>query len=200
MKRDLEFLYEIGALRLIPRQWSRFHLPNVQNLSEHHFRVIWLALMIAAREGQGDSEKIMKMALVHDIAESRTGDVDYIGRQYVERHEHKALEHMLSGTPLKDEFLKLFKEYEERTSIESQIVKDADNLDVDMDLREQGASGHNLGQDWKGQRAWVGNTKLYTKTAKQLHKAIWSSNPHDWHIKSPFNRLNGGDWKKKGKA
>ncbi len=197
MKRELEFLYEIGALRLIPRQWSRFHLHNVANLSEHHFRVVWLALIIAAHEGKADTEKIIKMALVHDIAESRTGDADYIGRQYVDRHEDEALEHMLEGTLIKDEFMNLFEEYEKRKSIEAKIVKDADNLDVDLDLREQGASGHNLGQDWKGQRAWVGNTKLYTKAAKQLHKDIWKSNPHDWHVKSPHNRLNGGDWKTK---
>jgi len=72
MKRDVEFLFEIGALRLIPRQWQRFHLPFVQNLTEHHYRVVWLALLIANREGKGNVEKIMKMALVHDVAESRT--------------------------------------------------------------------------------------------------------------------------------
>lgn len=196
MSRDIEFLFEIGALRLIPRQWQRFHLPNVQNLAEHHFRVIWLALMIAAHEKQGNTEKIMKMALVHDIAESRTGDVDYMARQYVDRHEDKAIEDMLKGTRLKKEFIDLFHEYEKRECIEAKIVKDADNLDVDMDLREQAHAGHSLGKDWKNQRAWVGKNRLFTTTAKKMHKAIWQANPHDWHILSPHNRLNGGDWKK----
>jgi putative hydrolase of HD superfamily len=195
MKRDLEFLYEVGALRLIPRQWQRFHLPNVQNLAEHQYRVMWLALVIAAQEKKGDTEKILKMAMVHDIAESRTGDVDYIARQYVVRKEDEGIKDMLAGTSLKAEFLQLWHEYEARESIESKIVKDADNLDVDMELREQGARGHALGKDRKGERAWVGNNRLYTKTARQMHKDIWQSNPHDWHIKSPNNRLNGGDWK-----
>jgi len=195
MKRDLEFLYEIGALRLIPRQWSRFHLPDVANVAEHHFRVMWLALVIAAREKKGDTEKILKMALVHDIAESRTGDVDYLARQYVDRHEDKAIGHMLTDTSLKGEFLALHKEYEARKTIEAKIVKDADNLDVDMELKEQGARGNVLGKEWKSQREWVGNTKFYTATGKKLHAEVWRSNPHDWHIKSPYNRLNGGDWK-----
>lgn len=196
MKRDLEFLYEIGALRFIPRQWQRFHLPFVQNLTEHHYRVIWLSLIIAAREGKGDIEKIMKMALVHDIPESRTGDVDYIARQYVERHEDRALKDMLDETSLKDEFTVLWQEYEGRTTIEAKIVKDADNLDVDLDLLEQSSTGHKLANEWEEQRGYVGNHKLYTKTAKYLHAEIWKSNPHDWHTKSPSNRLNGGDWKK----
>jgi putative hydrolase of HD superfamily len=198
MKRDLEFLYEIGALRLIPRQWHRFHLHDVQNLTEHHYRVVWLALIIAAREkAKIDTEKLMKMAIVHDIGESRTGDADYIGRQYVERYEDKAIDHMLQGTPLHDEFIDLWNEYEERKSLEAKIVKDADNLDVDLDLREQGSTGHHLAQHWIKQRQFVGENKLYTNSAKKLHKEIWQSNPHDWHINSPNNRLNGGDWKKK---
>ena len=199
MKRDLEFLYEIGALRLIRRQWSRFHLHNVQNLAEHHYRVMWLALVIAAGEKQGDSEKILKMAMVHDIAESRTGDVDYLARQYVIRNEAQGIKDMLVGTSLKDEFLGLWNEYEARKSIEAKIVKDADNLDVDMDLREQWSAGHRLPDDWQTQRNHVYKTQLYTKTAKKLHEDIVRSNPHDWHIKSPRNRINGGDWKQTDK-
>ncbi len=197
MKRDVDFLYEIGALRLIPRQWQRFHLPFVQNLAEHHFRVVWLALTIAAREGKGDTERIMKMALMHDIAESRTGDVDYIARQYTQRDEEKGIADMLADTSLETEFLALIKEYEDRQTIESKIVKDADNLDVDMDLCEQGSMGHQLAKHWSKQRAFVGENKLYTETAKLLHKEIWATSPHNWHINAPNNRLNGGDWKKK---
>lgn len=200
MKRDVDFLYEIGALRNIPRQWARFHLPFVQNLTEHHFRVVWLALIIAAREGQGNTDKIMKMAICHDIAESRTGDVDYLARQYVERHEDKAVTDMLADTSIGKEFVKLWQEYEDRQTIEAKIVKDADNLDVDLDLREQAATGHRLADEWEMQRGYVGNHKLYTETAKKLHKDIWASNPHDWHKLSPNNRLNGGDWQSNSKS
>lgn len=196
MKRDIEFLFELGALRLIPRQWRRFHLQNTENVAEHHFRVTWLALIIAAREGKGNVEKIMKLAIVHDITESRTGDVDYIARQYVTRNEEQAIEDMLEGTPLHDEFVALWHEYEKRESIESKIVKDADNLSVDMEVVEQGDTGHQLVKHWEQARRHVGTTRLYTKTAKELYKLIWKSNPHDWHLNSPQNRLNGGDWKK----
>lgn len=197
MKRDVEFLFEIGALRHIPRQWSRFHLPFVQNLTEHHYRVTWLALIIAAREGKGNIEKIMKMAIAHDIAESRTGDVDYLARQYVDRHEDKAIADMLDQTSLQAEFLALIEEYEKRESIESKIVKDADNLDVDLDLREQASTGHRIADEWESNRRYVGENKLFTKTAREMHKAIWEANPHDWHNLSPGNRHLGGDWKRK---
>ncbi|HEY4160562.1 MAG TPA: HD domain-containing protein [Candidatus Saccharimonadales bacterium] len=198
MDRDLEFLYEIGAVRLIPRQWHRFHMGGVANLADHHFRVAWLALVIAAREGvKVDDAKMLKMALAHDIAESRTGDVDYLARQYVERDESKGLADMLADTSVHEEIMQLVSEYEERGSLEAKIVKDADNLDVDMELQEQAAQGHTLPGDWRKNRELVGRTKLYTDTARKIQAAIFASNPHDWHLKSPSNRVNGGDWKPK---
>lgn len=193
-------MFEIGALRLIPRQWHRFHTPDFQNLTEHHYRVTWLALIIASREKKGDTEKIMKMALVHDVAESRTGDVDYLARQYVERNEEKAIADILEDTSLEKEFLELIREYETRESIESKIVKDADNLDVDLDLREQAANGNQLERLWKEMRDHVGENKLYTPTARKLQKEIRQSDPNDWHVLSSGNRMNSGDWKKNWKA
>ncbi|MCW1908255.1 MAG: HD domain-containing protein [Candidatus Saccharibacteria bacterium] len=196
MKRDVEFLFEVGAMRFIPRQWHRFHMFNVQSLTEHHYRVIWLALLIAAREKKGDIEKIMKMALVHDVAESRTGDVDYLARQYVTRNEDMAIQDILEDTSLEQEFIDIIQEYEKRESIESKIVKDADNIDVDLDLAEQALIGHEIRSEWQEMRDHVGKTKLYTKSAKLLQAEIRSANPHDWHTKSPRNRRASGDWKK----
>lgn len=198
MSRDVELLYELGALRYMQRQWTRFHLPNVANNSEHLFRVTWIALILAKQFDEPvDTEKIMKMAIMHDIAESRTGDVDYLARQYVKRDEDGAMDDMLADTSLKDEFLALWHEYESRESLESKIVKDADTLDVDLEMTEQKATGHRLPDDWKIQRDEVGRRKLFTAAARKLQKEIRSANPHDWHLKSPNNRLNGGDWKEK---
>src|ERR1700741_3227166 len=93
---DINFLYEMGNIRLIDRVWRRFHFTNAANLAEHHYRVFWIAMILAAHEKQTvDTGKVAKLALLHDIAESRAGDVDYISRQYVERNEEMAIHDML---------------------------------------------------------------------------------------------------------
>lgn len=194
MDRDIEFLFEIGTLRFIPRQWTRYLNTDFANLAEHHFRIIWLALIIAKYE-KADSDKVVKMALVHDIAESRTGDADYLARQYVERNEELGIKDMLKSTAVEKDFLRLWQEYERRESLESKIVKDADTLDIDLELQEQKARGSNLVKAWSKQRDYVSQNKLYTKTAKKIWRQIQTSNPHDWHLKGR-NRLNAGDWKK----
>ncbi|MBI2034671.1 MAG: HD domain-containing protein [Candidatus Levybacteria bacterium] len=196
-KRDIEFLFEIGSLRFIQRTWKRFLNPDVENLTEHHFRVTWIALLIAKHEGVQLTEKIIKMALVHDFAESRTGDVDYLSRQYVVRNEELGIRDMLLDTALEKEFLEIWQEYEKRQTLESKIVKDADNLAIDFELREQGSKGNNIGKGggWKEIREFVASNKLYTKTAKAIWRSLQTADPHDWHYKGR-NRRNRGDWKK----
>src|SRR5438477_409749 len=110
MERDIQFLYEIGSLRFMPRQWVRFLNPDVANITEHHYRVMWLALILAKYEKVENTEKIIKMALVHDITESRTGDVDYIARQYVERKEELAIKDMFKATAIEKEFMEIWRE------------------------------------------------------------------------------------------
>lgn len=193
-KRDVDFLYEIGMLRHVPRQWQRFGGINFGNLADHHFRVIWIALIIARREKNVDTEKIMKMALAHDIAESRTNDVDYISRQYVTRNEDLALKDMLEDTGIEKEFLELIEEYEKRESLEARIVKDADNLDVDFEIKEQATNGIPI-DVWSKHRKVIAKNHLYTKTAQEIYNQIQTSDPHNWHVNSARNRLNGGDWK-----
>lgn len=195
LERDIAFLYEIGCLRHIQRTWKQFLNPDFQNLSEHIIRVIWIALTIAKYEGVDNTEKIMKMALVHDLSESRSVDSHYISRQYVERHEEEALSDTLGGTAVADEFLAIWREYEERDCIEAKIVKDADTIDVDLELKEQEYRGLKLGEDTFEGRQYVAQTKLFTETAKEMFFAIQESNPNDWHIKGK-NRFTTGDWRR----
>ena len=193
--RDIDFLYEMGTLRYSTRTWNQFLNPFCQNLTEHTLRVIWIALTIAKHEGVVDTSKVIKMALVHDISESRSVDVNYVSHQYAERFEDVAIDDTLDGTSVRDEFLPIWHEYEKKECIEAKIVKDADNLDVDLELKELEAMGNKLGNALRPTRERVMETKFYTDTARAMWKEIQKSDPHHWHV-SGKNRLNSGDWKK----
>ncbi len=193
--RDLDFLFEVGCLRHLQRTWQQFLGIQFANVSEHTLRVIWIALILAQHEGYTDTGHLVKLALVHDLAESRSVDVHYVSRQYVIRKEKEAIEGTLANTSVAQEFLALWQEVEERQTVASQIVKDADNLDVDFELREQAALGVQLETDFAKMRQHVGETKLYTETAKKMWPLIKKANPNTWHL-SAMNRFNSGDWKK----
>jgi 5'-deoxynucleotidase YfbR-like HD superfamily hydrolase len=195
-KRDIDFLFEIGRMRFNERSWSRFFNTSVANDSEHIFRVVWLALLISRMEKKGDEEKIMKMALSHDIGESRTGDSDYLSRQYLEQKEDQAIEDILVDTHFEKDFNKLWKEADEKKSIEARIVKDADNLDIDFELEEQRESNKSLVDYKTKKRKQQLFPRLFTKSAKKLWMEIHETDPHNWH-KEARNRFNSGDWKNK---
>lgn len=197
IKRDIELLFEVGAFRFIDRAWKQFLNPDVANNAEHTFRTLWIALTIAKYEKNVDTGKLLKMALVHDIPESRCGDAHYLSRQYVEQDEMMAIEDVFEKTIYGSDMKELMVEYKERQSIESKIVKDADNIDVELELKELEFKGHSLGKIWEKGRQERVYPSLYTKTARLLWDEIKNSNPHNWHLNSNNNRFRGGDWKKK---
>lgn len=166
---------------------------NFANLAEHHFRVAWTALLLAKHEGRGDSGKILKMSLCHDLAESRTGDLHHISRQYSKRDEKKAITDVFLNTSVDNEMTTLWKEFEAGKSIEAQIVRDADWLDVDLELAEQKAIGRRHMNSWFKHRDII-YKKFHTKSAQKLWKRIQSESPTTWYDNAR-SRYNDGDMK-----
>ncbi len=177
------------------RAWGRFFSSEMASISEHIFRVMWLALILARKEGVKNEEKIIKLALVHDISENRTGDVDYLSRQYTKRDEESAAKDMLEETSLESDFFDLWKEMELEETVEAKIVKDADNLDIDLELMEKISEDPGLVKFKQEMREAVLTSRLYTDSAKKMWQEVYSSNPHAWHMNSDKNRVKGGDWK-----
>jgi len=181
--RDLEFLYEIGSLRNIPRAWiQHLGVPCASNL-EHMMRVVFLALLIARREGKGDENTIIRMALVHDLAETRTADLAYVHKVYTDTHDLRAAHDLFAGTSFID-LEAIHTLYKKRVSIEAKIVKDADSLDIDLELKEFEEQGHKLPGKWAKMRKFVRDKKLYTKTAKKLWDELQRSNVAQWHMEA----------------
>jgi len=181
--RDLDFLFEMGSMRNIPRAWvQHLGVPVASNL-EHMMRVIFLALLIARREGKGDENTIIRMALVHDLAETRTADLAYVHKVYTDTYDARAAHDLFAGTTFTD-FDAAHDTYEKRDSIEAKIVKDADNLDIDLELKEFEEQGHKLPGKWKAMRKFVRDKKLYTKTAKKLWDELQKADVSQWHMEA----------------
>ena len=181
--RDIQLLFEISAFRHFDRAWKHWLGPDTANHAEHSFRVALYALMIAKQEKKGNHEKILKMALLHDLPESRCTDVDHIQRQYVQRDEEMATEDIFSGTVLYEEAIPLLKEYHDRKSIESKIVKDADLIDADVEFREVIVAGATMHKKHLAKRRAGVVPKMFTKTARALFEQIHKADPNDWHLK-----------------
>ncbi|MEK7585512.1 MAG: HD domain-containing protein [Patescibacteria group bacterium] len=181
-ERNIEFLFEVGSLFNVQRGWRQHLGMDCATIPEHSFRVVWLALLLARKEGIKDEEKVMKMALVHDLAETRTSDFSYVQKVYVTADEDRASRDLLADTIWEDFYKGVLAEYELRQSPEAKVVKDADNLDIDLELKEFEERGSPLPKKWQGFRQKVRDEKLYTKSAKELWDLIQTSKVEAWHM------------------
>ena len=81
-----------------------------------------------------NSEKILKMTLLHDLAESKIGDFTpgQISKEKKDTLENAAIEEILSNLPdsLCEQYLIIWKEYQMNDSDESKIVHQIDKLEM----------------------------------------------------------------------
>jgi len=191
IEADIDFLYEISSLKFIQRNWVQFVGYAFSNLLEHLFRTVWLTIIFSSYEKRINISDAIITAMIHDLHEIRSCDVNYISSQYVERDKLNAVKQTLENTSIKKEILPLWEIFENQTSKEAKLVKDADSLEPIMELKEQESLGVDITKTWLELNTKRLEKNLNTETAKLFLDKIIKSNPHDWHLKAK-NRFKSG--------
>lgn len=138
----LSLLIELQRLKRLDRTgWILRGLPNgTESVAAHSFGVSITAMLLAdtiLRAGvEIDVEKVLRMSLVHDWAETRVGDMprtatEFFGADARKRAEKAAFQQIVESVDAGDElYQKLHDDYEERSSLEAKVVKAADVIDL----------------------------------------------------------------------
>lgn len=189
MDRDtniVNFLFEVGTMRKLPRMHRQTLLTDdySDSIASHSYRVALIGWFLAKIEN-ADLYKVAMMALLHDIAEARTGDHNWIHKRYVKVFEDEVHKEQLGELPFPD-FKDLMVEYEERKTIEAIVTKQADLLDQILLLREYEWQGNKEAKIWlygKGYEEGKGNAqlnKLTLPSAIDLGKKMYEVSPSQW--------------------
>ncbi len=158
-----------------PRSFSAFLGSGNQSVAEHINRTCYIAYTLAELAGV-DSHKVVTMALFHDVSEARISDLNYVHQKYTTRDEDGAHRDVVADLPFGGEIKSLIDEYEERESIESVLVKDADNIEFIITIKEQADVGNERANDWIPSAV----KRLKTKEAKELAKQILATDSDHW--------------------
>ena len=196
MRDIVNFLFEVGILKKIPRSGYKFLGTGSESVAEHSFRVALIAYTLAKNEQKSDTKKIVLMSLFHDLHEARTGDHNYVNKRYVTVDEDKAVRDLAQGLPGGEEIVSLFHEFNSRESLEARLSHDADQLDFILELKRQQDLGNKSAAKWMRYSV----KRLITDTAKRLANEIIKTDSSDWWFKDHEElRVNGQDRIKKHK-
>ena len=149
----LDFIEEIGVLKNLPRTGWRFRgIKDAESIADHCYRVSLLSMILAdVLTEQGvplDVEKVMRLALLHEVAEARIGDLPFPALKYIpeevkEAGERAAVESMFERFGrLQQKYMQLWDEFEEGTSIEGKLVRAADKLELMIQVLEYEKIGY----------------------------------------------------------
>lgn len=142
----LTFLHRTKGLESVDRY--KDSLSDKRNtVAEHSWRLALMVLIIGTEaKVRIDVGRAMSIALLHDIAEVKTGDIDayqqiMAGKQLIDskaRAEEAAMREMTDDLPFGDWVYDFWREYEDQKTIEAKFVKALDKIEGFLHIAEVG--------------------------------------------------------------
>ncbi len=160
MPHILDAALHAAQLKRTPRTgWQARGAPlggQPENVAAHSYGVVFLTmLLIDLDERPLDAGLALRLAVLHDLAESLVGDLPatvsrFIPKEQKQRAERAAISEIVAGLPMAERYRALWEMYDEKGTAEAHLVKDADLLDMMIQayLYEQ-AGQRNLDEFWQ---------------------------------------------------
>jgi len=193
MRNIANFLFEVGMLKRTPRTGLQFLGSGSESVAEHTFRTTCIGYVLSQLVPQADAHKLLKMCLLHDLHEARTGDINYMNKKYVAVDEDKARRELAATVPFGSDIEQLVREFNNGATLEAQLANDADQLDLILMLKENKDLGNRYADEWIA----FAVQRLKSDVAKELAQQIvttdsthwWFSEKSDWWINGGNPRL-----------
>ena len=163
-----KFFSELSMYRRAIRSGPKLAGLNFEEqLSAHVVRAAQIAYILAYLE-KADPEKSACLVLFHDNGELRVGDQNKVSARYfnIDKAEKKAFNEQNECLPesIKITLRSYYDQFDNRTSKEGIIAREADWLEAAIFAKEMTEIGY------KGMQNWIENVKkaLHTQSAKEI--------------------------------
>jgi putative hydrolase of HD superfamily len=185
----LDFVSSLGRVKMIPRSGWISHgisLQEVESVADHSFSTAVLAMLLADLEVANgrriNIERVLRLALLHDLPEALTFDIsksylEYLGMRgeaIKSELEQAAWKHLIKGIEkgaIRKRYTRLQSEFNAEQTVESMIVHAADRLDLLLQIVEYRRRGYPkaiLADLWKSTSQKLRGSKL--SSVKKLYK------------------------------
>jgi putative hydrolase of HD superfamily len=176
MKNIANLLFEAKILKEIPRSGYHFLGVGKESVAEHCFSTTFIAYVMSRMETEIDALKLICMCLIHDLPETRIGDLNTVHKKYVKADETKAFKDTIEGLAFGQNLTDLFDEFNAGRSIEAKLAHDADQLALILELKDL------MDRGYKSPETWIQNVidRLQTETGQKIARAVMDTRRDEW--------------------
>lgn len=129
--------------------WKLSGVDRPESVADHTFGVVFLSMLLGDKLSL-DTEKMVKMAVLHDMVESKLGDIHYESQTYLGEDTMKEAEEKAARDVLPEDYFHLWEEYTLKESKEAQLVSACDKLELYFQaLRYEKAGYTGLNHFWE---------------------------------------------------
>ena len=179
MESIADFLFEVGMLCKTPRSGYQFLGSGRESVAEHVLRTVFIGYALCNLNDSLDELRVLKMCVLHDLPEARTGDMNYVNKKYVEVDEAKAVRELTEGLFFGGDIRQAIEEFNAKETKESQIARDADQIALILQLKEYGDLGNKYSDEW----IKYALQRLSTEEGKNLAARIIQTDSSHWWFK-----------------
>lgn len=143
----LSFFRIVCNLKTVKRSgWiHKSNITSPESVADHSYSMCMMS-MILAEIINLDSGHIMKMVIIHDLAESLVGDhmPDDISSEEKQLVEDKAMKKIISKLPnsLRKNYLNIWNEYNDNITVNAKFVHSMDKLEMVLQAKEYEFEGY----------------------------------------------------------
>ena len=129
------FIQKVLELKSIPRQgWKeKLKINNPESVADHSYSTTVMAMIFADIKGL-NTEKIIRMALLHDLAESIIGDItpNKLTKNEKISKENIAMKQILKNLPssVTESYFEIWNDYQKKASKEAILLHEIDKLEM----------------------------------------------------------------------
>ena len=135
LQQQIQFVREIDNLKHVLRRTRLFNNSRFENDAEHSWHLALMAIALSEYSNEPiDLNRVIKMVLIHDITEIDAGDTflyDDIRNSSTLQKEAEGVDRIFGLLPVeqKDEFIKIWQEFEKKETPESKFAAAIDRLE-----------------------------------------------------------------------
>ena len=176
MEKIADLLFEARMLKEIPRSGFAFLGAGEESVAEHSFSTTFIAYVLTQLSPEADALKTICMCLLHDLPETRIGDLNTVQKNYVAADEEKAMADATRQLPFGSGWVELLAEFKAAESIEAKLAHDADQISLILELKHLKDLGYAPPTDWLPNVT----ARLQTDIGKQVAQAVLETKRDAW--------------------